>query len=219
MSEPGPLGLSLRAGLVLFAFALAFTTLMALTYNATKDTIAASTEEEKMKLVNEVLPPGDYDNALLADYVEAPPAPLLGVDRPARIFRARKSGAPAALVLEAVAPDGYSGAIALLVAVRANGEIAGVRVTSHRETPGLGDYVDIRKDRNKSRPWITRFNGLSFGSLAEARWRVKKDGGEIDFVSGATISARAVTHAVARALKYALENRDKLFSAPSQSRL
>lgn len=219
MNAPDSLRVSLRAAVALFAFALVFTALMALTYNATKDTIAASAEAEKMKLVNEVLPPGDYDNALLADYVEVPAEPLLGLDHPSRVFRARRSGAPAALVLEAVAPDGYSGRIELIVAVRANGEIAGVRVTGHKETPGLGDYIDIHRDKNKARPWISQFSGLSFDKVPEALWRVKKDGGEIDYVTGATISARAITNAVGRTLKFALQNRDKLFAAPSQSRL
>lgn len=215
---------SLRTGIVLVTFTVIFTAVMALAYRATKDIIAASAEEEKMKLVNEVLPPREYDNALLTDYVTLPPIESLGLDEPTRLFRARKRGKPVALVFETVAPDGYSGDIRLLIAVKIEDhdkeiEIEGVRVTRHKETPGLGDYIDIRKDRNKSHPWITQFNDLGFDKVAPERWKVKKDGGQFDQVTGATISARAVTNAVGRALAFAAANRDKLFSLTTGSRM
>jgi hypothetical protein len=91
-------------------------------------------------------------------------------------------------------------------------------VTSHKETPGLGDYIDPKKDRNKARPWITQFNGLGFDGVPREKWRVKKDGGHFDQMSGATISARAVTNASGRALAWATENRDKLFALPANGR-
>jgi electron transport complex protein RnfG len=120
-----------------------------------------------------------------------------------RLWRARKDGAPVALVLEAAAPDGYSGRIGLILAVAADGSLLALRVTSHKETPGLGDYIDPKKDRNKARPWITQFNGLGFDSVPPGQWRVKKDGGRFDQMAGATISARAVTNASGRALAWA----------------
>ena len=209
---------SLRTGIVLVSFTVIFTALMALAYRATKDIIAASAEAEKMKLVNEILPQKDYDNTLLSDFVEMPPSDVLGTDTPTRLFRARKGGLPAALIVETVAPDGYSGKIHILVAVRDNGEVAGVRVTQHKETPGLGDYIDIRKDKNKARPWITQFTGAVYNPAAPGQWRVKKDGGRFDQVTGATISARAVTNAVGRALAFTLDNRAKLFELPTKVR-
>jgi electron transport complex protein RnfG len=96
--------------------------------------------------------------------------------------------------------------------------VAGVRVTQHRETPGLGDYIDIRKDKNRKRPWITQFNGVSFDRVPPEQWRVKKDGGAFDQVTGATVSARAVTNAVGRAVRFASDNREKLFTLETGSK-
>jgi electron transport complex protein RnfG len=210
---PSAVGLSARTGTILVVFTAAFTAVMALTYQATKAPIEASAQEEKLKLIGEVLPKALYDNALLDDHLEIAAAAELGLNQPSVVFRARKNGAPVALVLEAAAPDGYSGRIDLLLAVRTNGEIVAVRVTRHKETPGLGDYIDIRKDKRKSRPWITQFNDRGFALVPPAEWHVKKDGGRFDQVSGATISARAVTNAVGRALRYAVDNQQRLFAA------
>jgi electron transport complex protein RnfG len=213
------LTVSVRTSLVLLGFTLSFTLLMAAVFDATKETIAASAEAEKMKLMNEVLAPAEYDNALLADYVELPAVAALGSSAPSKLYRARRQGQPVALLFEAVAPDGYSGRIRLLLAMRTDGHIAAVRVMEHKETPGLGDYIDIRKDKNKARPWITQFNGAGLDTVPVQRWKVKKDGGAFDQVTGATISARAVTNAVGRALPYVFEYREKLFSAPTGSTL
>lgn len=216
MSEPNALGLSARTGSVMVAFTIVFTALMAFTYGATKNQIEASATEEKMKLISEVLPPASYDNLLLDDYVELGPTPELGLAEGGRIYRARRAGQPAALLLETTAPDGYSGRIDLIVAVRADGGVSGVRAVTHRETPGLGDYIDPRKDKDKKAPWITQFTGVDAGRLPMLK--VKKDGGEIAYHTGATISARAVTNAVARAARYAADNQNRLFAAASGSK-
>lgn len=222
MTEQNAARVSLRTAAILTVFTVVFTTLMAATYRATKPAIEASAEAEKMKLVNEVLPDALYDNAPLADYVVIAPRAELGLaaqDAPVRLLRARKAGAPAALVFEAVAPDGYGGRIRLILAVGADNRMLGVRVVSHKETPGLGDYIDPRKDRNKSSPWIRQFDAKGFGEVAAADWRVGKDGGRFDARAGATISARAVTNAVRRALQFAVDHRDKLYALPAQSSL
>ncbi len=217
MSEPTALGLSARTGGVMVAFTIVFTALMAFTYGATKDQIDASAAEEKMKLISEVLPPASYDNLLLDDYAALGPTRELGLDNGGRVYRARQAGQPAALILEATAPDGYSGRIDLIVAVRADGSVSGVRAVSQRETPGLGDYIDPKKDKDKKAPWITQFTGLEAARLPQCK--VKKDGGDIAYHTGATISARAVTNAVARAARYAADNQNRLFAAPSGSTL
>lgn len=216
MSEPNALGLSARTGSVMVAFTIVFTALMAFTYGATKNQIEASATEEKMKLISEVLPPASYDNLLLDDYVELGPTPELGLAEGGRVYRARRAGQPAALLLETTAPDGYSGRIDLIVAVRADGGVSGVRAVTHRETPGLGDYIDPKKDKDKKSPWITQFTGLEAARLPQCK--VKKDGGDIAYHTGATISARAVTNAVARAARYAADNQNRLFAAASGSR-
>jgi electron transport complex protein RnfG len=220
MSEPTAARVSLRTAAILTTFTVVFTTLMAVTYQATKPAIDASAEAEKMKLVGEVLPDTLYDNALLTDYVDVAPRAELGLvaqDDPVRLFRARKAGAPAALVFEAVAPDGYGGRIRLILAVGADNRVIGVRVVSHKETPGLGDYIDPKKDRNKASPWIRQFDATGFDRVAAAEWKVKKDGGQFDTRAGATISARAVTNAVGRALQFAAGHRDRLYALPAQS--
>ena len=217
MSEPTALGLSARTGGVMVAFTIVFTALMAFTSGATKDQIDASAAEEKMKLISEVLPPASYDNLLLDDYAALGPTRELGLDNGGRVYRARQAGQPAALILETTAPDGYSGRIDLIVAVRADGSVSGVRAVTQRETPGLGDYIDPKKDKDKKSPWITQFTGLEATRLPQCK--VKKDGGDIAYHTGATISARAVTNAVARAARYAADNQNRLFAAPSGSTL
>jgi len=210
---------SLRTAGIMIVFTLAFTAMMSQTYRATRPAIEASEQEQKMRLINDVLPPGSYDNALLEDFVAAGRTPELGLDRGGRIYRARRAGVPAALVFEAGAPDGYGGRIQLVVAVGADGRLGGVRVTAHKETPGLGDYIDPRKDRNKTQPWIGQFAGMSLADVAPAQWKVKRDGGVFAYRIGATISARAVTNATGRVLEYAAEHRDALFAASTGSAL
>lgn len=208
---PGILRISTSTAVVLLLFTLAFTALMAATYQFTKDKIDANALEAKMELIGTVLPPSLYDNDLLKDSVELPPTSALGTEAPSHVYRARKDGEPAALVLEAAAPDGYSGRIDLLIAVKADGRIAAVRVTGHHETPGLGDYIDPKKDKNKARPWITQFDNVGFEEVKPDEFHVRKDGGKFDAHAGATISARAVTNAVGRALQFAVDNREHLF--------
>lgn len=216
--ESSVLRISVRTAVIMLAFTLIFTALMAGTYKATAPRVAASALAEKLRLIGEVLPAANYDSDLMADAITLAPQQALGLDVDTRLWRARRSGIPVALVLEAAARDGYSGRIGLILAVAADGKLLAVRVTAHKETPGLGDYIDPKKDRNKKRPWITQFNDLGFDSVPRDKWRVKKDGGRFDQMSGATISARAVTNASGRALAWTLEHRDKLFALPANSR-
>jgi Na+-translocating ferredoxin:NAD+ oxidoreductase subunit G len=210
---------AMRTAGIMVVFTVLFTTLMSTTYRITRPTIEASQFAERMRLINEILAPGSFNNALLEDFVEIGPTPELGLDRGGRIYRARLDGEPTGLILEVVAPDGYGGRIQLAVAVGADGRITGVRATSHSETPGLGDYIDPKKDREKRRPWIGQFVGVSFDQVSAERWKVRRDGGVFEYRIGATISARAVTHATGRALAYANRHRQRLFDAKSGSSL
>lgn len=205
-------GMAARTAAILFVFVIVFTGLLSGAYQWTKPAIEASAAEEKMKLVDEVLPRSEYDNALLADTAALPPTPELGLADPSTVYLARKGGQPVAAVFESVAPDGYAGKIRLVVAVRADGRVAGVRVTQHKETPGLGDYVELKKDKNKARPWITQFVDLSLATVADREWKVKKDGGRLDYYAGATVTPRAVAKAVLKAVKWFEANRDHLFA-------
>lgn len=201
-----------RTALILFLFTVSFTAILASVYQLTRPAIEASAMAKKMRTIGDVLPAASYDNDLLRDTLELPPTLALGLDDVSTVYRARKAGEAAALVIEAVAPDGYSGKIRLLVGVLADGSLSGVRVTEHKETPGLGDYIDPKKDKAKEHPWISRFDGQSLEKRADRDWKVKKDGGQFDSVAGATISPRAVVKAVHKTLKFVAEHRDELYA-------
>ena len=206
--------MAVRTAVILFLFVVTFTGVLSGAYLWTLPTIEAAASEEKMKLINEVLPSSSYDNDLLKDTLQIAPAPALGQDGTSTAYRARKGGKPNALVLEAIAPDGYAGKIRLLIALDVEGALLGVRVTQHKETPGLGDYIEPKKDKNKERPWITQFDGLKPAASEEREWKVKKDGGRFDSVAGATVTPRAVVKAVRKAAVYVIENREMLFDKP-----
>ena len=210
---PSATTMALRTALILFIFVVIFTGLLSSAYLWTLPTIEAAASGEKMKLIDEVLPRRSYDNDLLKDTVRLAPTAALGHEESSTAYRARKGGKASALVLEAVAPDGYAGKIRLLIAVGADGALLGVRVTQHKETPGLGDYIEPKKDKNKEHPWITQFDGLMPAATEERTWKVKKDGGRFDSVAGATVTPRAVIKAVRKAAVYVAENRDQLFTA------
>ena len=213
VKEPTAAKMAVRTAIILFLFVVVFTGLLSSVYLWTLPTIKAAASEEKMKLIDDVLPRSRYDNTLLNDTVEIAPNAALGLDEASTVYRARKDGQPSALVLEAVAPDGYAGKIRLLIAIAADGALLGVRVTQHKETPGLGDYIEPKKDKNKERPWITQFDGLNPGVIETREWKVKKDGGRFDSVAGATVTPRAVIKAVGKATAYVAENRERLFAS------
>jgi electron transport complex protein RnfG len=203
---------SLQSAANLAFFAVVGTAILASTFFLTHEAIQKSEEAEKLKLITQIVPSELFDNEVIQDSLSIPADKLLGTEDVTTAYRARLHGEPSAVVLEAIAPDGYSGKIALILAVRANGELAGVRVVAHKETPGLGDYIDLPKS-----PWIKGFDGKSREVYKDTDWKVKKDGGQFDYMAGATITPRAVVKAVNKALIYFNENRDKLFTAPAPS--
>jgi electron transport complex protein RnfG len=213
IKQPSAAGMALRTAVILLIFVVAFTSLLAAAFLWTRPAIEAAAAEEKMKLIGEVLPRELYDNDLLKDSRQLAPSAVLGLDEASTAYLARKGGEVTALVFEAVAPDGYSGKIRLLLGVSADGTLLGVRVIQHKETPGLGDYIEPKKDRNKERPWIRQFDGLSLAAVADRDWRVRKDGGRFDSVAGATVTPRAVIKAVHKALQYVAANHRQLFAS------
>lgn len=216
IKSPTAATMASRTAVILFIFTICFTAVLAGVYLLTKPAIEASEIQKKMRSIGDVLPQSAYDNDLLKDTLALPATPALGLDNVSTVYRARKAGAPAALVLEAVAPDGYSGKIRMLVGVYADGSLSGVRVTQHKETPGLGDYIEPHKDKNKAHPWIEQFDHKSLAAMSDKEWKVKKDGGRFDSVAGATVTPRAVVKAVHKALKYVAENRDQLYAEKTQ---
>jgi len=202
---------SFHTALNLAVFALIGTAILAFTYNQTHDRIAQSEEAEKLKLISQIVPKNLFDNDIIRDTLDIKPDALLGNEGITTAYRARLQNKPSVLVLEAVAPDGYSGKIALLVAIRDNGEVAGVRVVAHKETPGLGDYIEIARSN-----WITGFDGTSLAKYKDTGWKVKKDGGQFDYMAGATITPRAVVKAVHKTLQYFTQHHDALFAPAEQ---
>ncbi len=196
-----------KTALTLIAFALVFTALLAYIFNVTKAPIEKSEAEARMALFNQVVSPELHDNDMLKEAITIAPNELLGNTQPSVANLARIDHAPSAVILEAIAHDGYSGDIKLLIAIKYDGTIAGVRVLTHKETPGLGDYIDILKGN-----WIKLFDGESLSKTSEPQWKVKKDGGQFDYMAGATITPRAVVKAVHKALKYFEANKQILFS-------
>ncbi len=202
---------SFHAAANLLFFATLATVVLASTYFLTRDSIAKSVEDEKLKLIAQVVPQQLFDNAIVQDTVQLPPSELLGTEGGTVAYIARLKGESSAVVLQPIAPDGYSGKIFLIVAIRSNGELSGVRVVAHKETPGLGDYIELPKS-----PWIKGFDGQSHATRKDEAWKVKKDGGQFDYVAGATITPRAIVKAVHKSLLYFEQNRDTLLAANPQ---
>jgi len=193
----------------LFLFAVIGSGLVAFTFDSTAERIADNQRKALLKSLNELVPSDRYDNDIFADTLYVNSSELLGTDEPVPVYRARKKGWPVAAVLAAVAPDGYSGAIRLLVAVNLDGSLAGVRVVQHRETPGLGDAVEAERS-----DWIQGFKGKSLTDPAKKGWKVKRDGGTFDQFTGATITPRAVVKAVKNTVQFVNANRDAILSQP-----
>ncbi len=198
---------ALRTAGILAVFALAGTLLLTGVFNVTQEPIRKSEEVARMALFRQIVPQGMHDNDLLKDVLLLPPSDALGTREPTQAYRARVGGRPAAVILEAVAADGYAGDIKLLIAIRVDGSVAGVRVLAHKETPGLGDYIDIAHGN-----WIRNFDGQSLAKTASDAWKVKKDNGMFEYRAGATITPRAVVKAVHKALLYFGRHRYALFA-------
>lgn len=201
------------AALILAGFALVGTGLVAVTYSGTKDIIAEAQRTALEASLNQLVPADRYDNQVTEDRIEVVAPEWLGTDQPVTIYRARKNGQPVALFATPHAPDGYSGPIQLLIGVYADGTLAGVRVLAHKETPGLGDGIEERRS-----PWILMFTGKSLTDPPLEQWKVKKDGGAFDQLTGATITPRAVIKAIRNFLEYFQKHREALFAPVAQSK-
>ncbi len=191
----------LKAASLLLAFAFIGTLLVGLSHD---NTTAQIRENERIALLtqlNAITPP--HDNDLLQDpLIVQAPEQLGGAQT--TVYRARLNQEPVAAIFSPVIAQGYSGAIRLIVAIRTDGTLAGVRVISHRETPGLGDKIEHERD-----PWILGFTGKHLNN--PRRWRVKRDGGDFDQFTGATITPRAIVAAVHQTLQYFAQHQGQWF--------
>jgi len=183
---------------------------IALVHEATRGRIAAHERARATAQLETLLAGLAHDNDVLGDVTYVRDPDLLGTRAAVPAYRVRLGGRPVAVVLSPVAPDGYIGSIELRVAIRADGRILAVRAVRHHETPGLGDAIDADKS-----DWIRRFTGRALGDPPLERWTVRREGGDFDQLTGATVTPRAVVHAVAASLLYFQKHRDELFAAPA----
>lgn len=202
-----------KNSLILAVFAICTAGALALTNLGTQDRIAASERAAQQRALFEIIPQQQHDNDLLNDTAPVPQSAweALGVNDSSRIYRARQQGKITALIVPATARDGYSGNISIIVGVKADGTIAGVRVLLHKETPGLGDKIELKKHQ-----WILSFDGKSLTVPVIEEWKVKKDGGAFDQFAGATITPRAVVGQVKRVLEFVNTHHQTLFDAHHQ---
>jgi len=197
-----------KNGLVLAIFACASTGLVAVTHYLTKDQIKQQEQAQLLSVLNQVIPHDLHDNELFSSCTLVQ-AEELGTEKAMPAYIAKINGEPSAIAIEAIAPDGYNGAIKVIVGMKIDGTILGTRVLSHQETPGLGDKIDLRVS-----DWILSFAGKQVKDSNLDRWRVRKDGGDFDQFTGATITPRAVVKSVKQAVQYVNQNNQALLAQP-----
>jgi electron transport complex protein RnfG len=187
--------------LILGAFCAGFGVLLAATDRVTKEPIKDRALEDKMNSLAVVIPKSIHDNNPVADAITLP-----GPDgKELTVYRAMKDKVVTGVAYEMTASGGYGGGIKLMLGVAPDGKLLGVGVISHKETPGLGDKIDPAKT-----DWLSRFTGLSLGNPPEDKWKVKKDGGQFDQFSGATITPRAVVGGIRSGLEYFAANKTRM---------
>ncbi len=190
---------------ILAGFALVASVLLGVTNCSTQGAIQQRLDEDLKNSLAEVVPATLYDNDLLQDTVIVPSAQYNIGAAETLVYRARKAGEITAVAFKFTAPDGYSGAIDMMIGIDSDGKILGVRVLSHKETPGLGDKIELAKSN-----WILSFNGFSLDNLSPEKWAVKKDGGQFDQFAGATITPRKSVQATYRSLQLFKDKKDEL---------
>lgn len=194
------------SGLTLAVLAAVCTALVAITYHLTAPRIAENEKAHLAQNLEPTLADVFYDNELSeSTLILAPPHGLPGSEQ-AVIYRLFDGDQPVAAVFVVSATEGYSGPIKLLIGIEYSGEITGVRVLEHRETPGIGDLIEASKS-----DWLEQFRETSLASPPRDRWAVRDDGGDFDQITGATVTTRAVVRAVKQTLLYFESHRDSIF--------
>ena len=194
---------------ILALFAISCTFCVGIVNLLTEDKIIEQQHKKLLTTLSSVIAPARFDNNLTLDCTLVTD-PLLGSNKEQTIYLARMNNVPVAAAVTTIAPNGYNGAITLLVAVNIDGSISGVRTLSHQETPGLGDKIELKKST-----WITNFADKKLNDDNIERWGVIKDGGMFDQFTGATITPRAVVKAVKNTAFYVQQNKVALFTAPN----
>lgn len=195
-----------RRGALILGMAVLCASLLLSGINAlTEQRIMFAQAQLRLDSLSAVLPPGPFDNNPV-DSLTQHTVQSLGGAESLDIYTAYTSGRPAAAVLELLAPDGYSGNIRLLLGLKSDGTIVAARVIEHAETPGLGDAIDTQRS-----DWIMQFTGRSLDTKNMDSWQLGQSDKQIDAVTGATITSRAVLQVIHRALQWFELNRDEVF--------
>ncbi|MCR4299021.1 MAG: electron transport complex subunit RsxG [Gallionella sp.] len=179
-------------GMILGAFCLGFGMLLVMTNSFTKDDIALRAVEDRQNSLRQVIPDSIHDNNLATDTLTM----KNDQGKEVIVYLATREGKVTGVAFE-TSRSGYSGEIKVMMGVDPQGKILGARVLSHKETPGLGDKIEVKKS-----DWMLRFTGLSLGNPPPDKWKVKKDGGQFDQFAGATITPRAVVRAIREGLEF-----------------
>ncbi len=201
-----------QSGLILAAVAAICTTLVALTFNLTKDRIAANEQAFLQQSLAPVLAGISFDNDFSASAFVLPAPHVLPGTEDAVIYPLFAGNAPVAALFVVTATDGFAGPIKLLIGVDFAGVVSGVRALEHNETPGIGDLIDVSRS-----DWIYIFAGTSLEAPDRAVWAIKRDGGAFDQLTGASVTSRAVVNAVDLTLRYFEVNREQIFTARAAS--
>jgi H+/Na+-translocating ferredoxin:NAD+ oxidoreductase subunit G len=173
-------------------------------HNLTKDKIIINKEQAALAIINEIIPV-EYDNDLFHDKITIDVPAYINNTNKITVYRARVNDEPVAISLTPIITKGYNGNISLVIGIAYNGDLMGVRIINHNETEGFGDQA--HQDNSK---WLLRFNGYSLAT-PEEKWAIKKDGGEFDQLSGATITSRSIINIIYKTLEYYSQNRDKFY--------
>ncbi len=200
----------LASGTTLTLIAAICTALVAATYQLTAERISANQQAFLEQRLEPALSGVVYDNSITESKLVIPtPHQLPGSDA-AIVYRAYAEDRPAAALFVVTARDGYAGPIRLLIGIRADGVVTAVRVLEHRETPGLGDRIESSRS-----DWALQFDGRSMINPNIDRWAIKRDGGEFDQLTGASVTPRAVIKAISATLVYFDAHREELFAPPA----
>lgn len=201
---------ALKRAAVLLVIAIVVAAGLSGVRHLTRDRVYRNQQAWILARLDALVPPSAHDNDMLSDSLDVTAPDLLGTHQQIEIYRARLKGQPVAAILHTVAPEGYRGPIDLLVAIAADGSLLGVQVIRHNETPGLGDAFE-----HDDGSWLGKFRGKSLDRPAQQRWSVRRDGGDFDAFTGATITPRAIVKSVRQALEYFRANQRQIFDAPT----
>jgi electron transport complex protein RnfG len=200
----------INTGVTLAIIAAICTALVAVTYHLTVDRIAANEKAMLEQSLQPALAGISYDGSVSESRIIIPPPHDLPGSGAVVIYRVYAENRPVAALFVVTARDGFSGPIRILLGVDAAGVVTGVRILQHRETPGLGDKIEATRS-----DWIFQFDGRSLGDPLVTGWAIRGDGGDIDQLTGASISSRAVVTAVRDTLIYFDAHHDEIFTLPA----